>query len=1017
MLKRSFIGCSLLTFMVVLISVLLMPTNASASTNISYQKPYYIGGIGAHPSYPDTNGQELTDGSYGTNSYADARWLSLYQFGETEVYITCDLRFASSVESVSLNFLQNTGAGIYYPASVKYTYSADGQFYTYLGDGVPQTELNSTKKYTLTLGSAVNAKYVRAIVAVNTLGQMNFVDEMEVMGTSTYSNSTKFAISSYTTSVAADSSYPDSGNAELRDGIVSTGGYTDSAWSGRWLSSNSFYSVTVDLGSNKNVSEVMGRFLKDANSSIYNPSNVKIYTSTNGSNFTFIDYSYGVSMLKRNGSDDANNVWIYRLTVPYTVSARYVKFEIFGSNQWIMSDELEVYGQASVISPPTPAPTADPLPIPTVTPNISPQYTNIAKGKTYTSSLAPSASYPDTGNIELTDTKFGDGRSFTDSRWSGYNTSSSFSQVVDLGQSYNTIQGAQVEFMQDTASGIYYPSNVSFSYSTDGINYQGLGDAVPSIEVEKKKLYKLEFANKTARYIKITINVSGSQWVFEDEIQVFKDDVQRPAIRGGFLQIPVLDTAGTDVGDRLSRFTAAQWQREIQAMKELGMEFIVIQYGADSKKKTTLYPNPTVTGYTHNTSGYGTSDPIETIMTEADKYKMKVLLGGVVNYNDCYAGIRVLPQTERTNWINNQVRDGNTVFGDLYTKYGNHSSFYGFYLADEASDDWLRYNNGQGVDDFRAIYKGQSDYIRANYPGAKIMISPATWTTTSADQFATDIYNLLVNGYGGNPVVDIVAQQDSIGARWSGNPPVYTAHEERIQAVSNKVRDVLGIEYWLDTEIFEAPYYIPMSLNEMPKSLVMESKYANISIVFDISHYLDPQISPSDAWEPTQTYYDYLKYYESLDLRNLALNRSYTSSMAANASYPDTNSVELTDGKSASTVNFDNQWQGRTFATPFSYSFTIDLGSIKSVRKFVATFLKDTGSSIILPNYVAFETSTDNITFTARGTAYTPAILTNSVGEYSINLGTDSSINARYIKATIDSPAGWSFIDQFKVLK
>ena len=140
---------------------------------------------------------------------------------------------------------------------------------------------------------------------------------------------------------------------------------------------------------------------------------------------------------------------------------------------------------------------------------------------------------------------------------------------------------------------------------------------------------------------------------------------------------------------------------------------------------------------------------------------------------------------------------------------------------------------------------------------------------------------------------------------------------------------------------------------------------------------------------------------------------TYTATLAASSPYMDTANKELTDGVAATTSYIDNAWQGRNNSA--SYSFTVDLGSSASVRKFASGFLKNTTCGIYIPNSVQYLTSSDNITFTSRGTVNAPSIGDISIGTYILELG--SAVSARYIKIIVNTPGEWSFIDEFKIEK
>lgn len=143
---------------------------------------------------------------------------------------------------------------------------------------------------------------------------------------------------------------------------------------------------------------------------------------------------------------------------------------------------------------------------------------------------------------------------------------------------------------------------------------------------------------------------------------------------------------------------------------------------------------------------------------------------------------------------------------------------------------------------------------------------------------------------------------------------------------------------------------------------------------------------------------------------NWSAGRSYTSTVAANASYPDTGSTELTDGVRGA-VLYGAVWQGRNAAGP--YSFTIDLGSNRSIGSVESGWLQVRGDYVFLPPSVTIATSTDGVTFTDRGTIAIPAVTdVSQVKSYTL-LGI--GVSARYVRVTIDGGTAWTMLDEIEV--
>src|SRR5207302_6373567 len=100
---------------------------------------------------------------------------------------------------------------------------------------------------------------------------------------------------------------------------------------------------------------------------------------------------------------------------------------------------------------------------------------------------------------------------------------------------------------------------------------------------------------------------------------------------------------------------------------------------------------------------------------------------------------------------------------------------------------------------------------------------------------------------------------------------------------------------------------------------------------------------------------------------NVAQGKSYTKSVAADPTYPDTSGVELTDGTIANALDFhDGGWQGHyNLGAPLDV--TIDLGASQSVGVFRSFYMDRPGDGIYKPATVEIQTSPDNITYASRG--------------------------------------------------
>lgn len=149
---------------------------------------------------------------------------------------------------------------------------------------------------------------------------------------------------------------------------------------------------------------------------------------------------------------------------------------------------------------------------------------NVAAGKTYTLPIPPQSSYPDEDGKALTDGKTGQ-TSYSDPAWIGFLGKPEI--VIDLGKTFNSIYGFEVDTMGGGAAAIYTPTEFIFSISDDGKTFQQIEKFRYPSDTDTSTLYRAEIkkmlqSDVSARYVKITVGTNQS-WIFIDEVKVFAD--------------------------------------------------------------------------------------------------------------------------------------------------------------------------------------------------------------------------------------------------------------------------------------------------------------------------------------------------------------------------------------------------------------------------------------------------------------------------------------------------------------
>lgn len=168
--------------------------NPKETVNHALRAPYTIGSLvpmdsailaSERSAYPDTGGQELTDGYYAQitpepEPWKDSGWMML---GRNPIgrEIIVDLGATRTISELRVNAFQAVSGGVYFPRWVRFYVSDDKKRWEQAGqvdnqkpdyDWTPQTQNYSAETY-------VNARYVKAVVP-SEIGV--FLDEIEAIG-------------------------------------------------------------------------------------------------------------------------------------------------------------------------------------------------------------------------------------------------------------------------------------------------------------------------------------------------------------------------------------------------------------------------------------------------------------------------------------------------------------------------------------------------------------------------------------------------------------------------------------------------------------------------------------------------------------------------------------------------------------------------------------------------------------------------------------------------------------------
>lgn len=229
----------------------------------------------------------------------------------------------------------------------------------------------------------------------------------------------------------------------------------------------------------------------------------------------------------------------------------------------------------------------------------------------------------------------------------------------------------------------------------------------------------------------------------------------------------------------LRNLTAEQWREQVLGMKQIGLDIIVVQelfrnqmyYGDHEIPETryegkAYYPSELFPGR----MPIACPDPLEAIMSEADRLGMNVFPG-----IGLYAWFDYTPHS--LEWHRN-------VASELWERYGHHPSFYGFYISEEIAGDLggTETRKEEIIDFFRDFRR----HCRTLAPDKPVMLAPNCWYIEKA----LDAWPRLLKH------IDILCpfafhrmNEDDISG-------------EEAAALLQRLCDQSGTHLWMDMELF-----------------------------------------------------------------------------------------------------------------------------------------------------------------------------------------------------------------------
>lgn len=227
---------------------------------------------------------------------------------------------------------------------------------------------------------------------------------------------------------------------------------------------------------------------------------------------------------------------------------------------------------------------------------------------------------------------------------------------------------------------------------------------------------------------------------------------------------------GVTWNPQLARFTAEQWDDKVREIAEAGLRYLVLLNVAIYDK--TFYPSRLLPQHE-----LGTPDPLETVLTAADKYGIKFFVSNDFfgNWRDTMEMIsdpKVLALRKK-------------AVEEIAEKYAHHDSFYGWYYPNETGI------HGHYDDIFIKYVNDCSAEVAAVTPNLKRLIAPyGTRDVEADDLFVKQLDEL---------DVDFIAYQDEIGVQKT-QVEESAAFFEKLHKMHKKSG---RSELWADVEFFE----------------------------------------------------------------------------------------------------------------------------------------------------------------------------------------------------------------------
>lgn len=468
------------------------------------------------------------------------------------------------------------------------------------------------------------------------------------------------------------------------------------------------------------------------------------------------------------------------------------------------------------------------------------------------------------------------------------------------------------------------------------------------------------------------------------------------------------EPSGRPFNAELAKMTDEQWRELVQAMHAVDQDLLVI---------TMMFNNHLQRGHhAIETEGYhgkafypsklfadrepvASPDPLETILSEADRLGMHVMPGV-----GSYAFFDYSPRSLR--W-HKQVAD------ELWQRYGRHPSFYGWYISEEE-------DGGLGDDEperqeIVEFFRELTPYLHRITPEKPVMLATNSHHIYGAEatyrQLLPHLDILCPFGFHRMPAGDLTGEEAAA----------------RLQSLC----DASGCHLWLDLEtfVFRKTWELhPRSIQGLASDI---SRFPNFE---KILHFEFPGMmsSPKMSRQPggpasVKLYEDYARLLREgppPGPTHAAVGKPVKLTSPPDPRYPGGGAAGLVDNVAAVDDMSDTQWMG---FSGNDLEAVIDLGESQEIASLGIRCFQDTAAGIYLPKEARFSVSGNGQDFVEVATVK-PSLPQSAPGpEISILKAENLKVRGRYVKIQAinigqippDKPAAgskaWLFIDELLV--